>query len=351
MSDHQYTSTSDLLTQLPNQPGSVGLDLEADSLYRYSERICLVQVCYGDEVKLVDPLADQSMDELVAWIGKSKIWMHGADYDMSLMLREWNLVPPLLYDTQIAAQLLGHERFGYASLVEQYFGVELSKSSQKADWGKRPLSSKMLEYAKNDVRYLLPLAEAVEGKLRELGRYDWFLQSCEASMDRVVAREAQPKEAWRIAGSGKLKLSGLRYLKALWEWRDGEASAWNRPSFMVASNKQLISWAIDLFEGRKISLPPKLRPDRQQRLMKFIADAREIPESEWPQKIRGERHRYDETFEERLKVKLDKRNVIAGQLGLDPSIIASRAVVEQITRGGAQAEEILLPWQAELLDF
>ena len=84
--------------------------------------------------------------------------MHGADYDMTLMLGEWKMVPPMLYDTQIAAQLLGHQRFGYASLVEQYFGVELSKSSQKADWGKRPLSSKMLEYACNDVWYLLPLA-------------------------------------------------------------------------------------------------------------------------------------------------------------------------------------------------
>jgi len=351
MSDQQYTSAKNLLSQLPDEPGSVGLDLEADSLYRYSERICLVQVCYRDEVKLVDPLAEQSLKELIAWVGKSRIWMHGADYDMSLMLREWGLVPPVLYDTQIAAQLLGHERFGYASLVEQYFGVELSKSSQKADWGKRPLSSTMLEYAKNDVRYLLPLADAVEVKLKELGRYEWFLESCQASQDRVVSREAAPKESWRIGGSGKLSPSGLRYLKSLWEWRDGEAATWNRPSFMVATNKQLISWALDLVAGKRIAFPSKLRAYRLQRLMKVIAVSEEIEEREWPQKIRGERHRYDETFEARLKVLLGKRNAIGGELGIDPSVIGSRAVLEQVVRESAQPEEILLKWQRELLQF
>ena len=104
---------------LPSGDGRVGLDLEADSPYRYAERICLVQVCYGKEVKLIDPLAEESLDPLVDWLGSARIWMHGADYDMTLMLGEWKMVPPMLYDTQIAAQLLGHQRFGYASLVEQ----------------------------------------------------------------------------------------------------------------------------------------------------------------------------------------------------------------------------------------
>ena len=348
--DH-YISVDELIGALPSGDGRVGLDLEADSLYRYAERICLVQVCYGKEVKLIDPLAEESLDPLVDWLGSARIWMHGADYDMTLMLGEWKMVPPMLYDTQIAAQLLGHQRFGYASLVEQYFGVELSKSSQKADWGKRPLSSKMLEYACNDVRYLLPLAHEVEAKLKELGRYEWFLESCEAAQTRVKKREGEEKEAWRISGSGRLQPTGLRFLRAVWNWRDGEAAAWNRPSFMVATNKQLIAWATDLAEGREINLPPKLRPDRSQRLGAAIKVADGIPESEWPVRPKRVRQRYDETFEKRLKELMENRNQIAENLGIDPSIVASRGLLEQIIAGRVDPADILLKWQLSLLEL
>ena len=351
MSDSQYTKVESVLGALPSGPGLVGLDLEADSLYRHTERICLVQVCYGEEVELIDPLAGESLDGLIEWLKTAKIWMHGADYDMSLMLREWQMVPPVLFDTQIAAQLLGHERFGYASLVEQYFEVELSKSSQKADWGKRPLSDTMLEYARNDVRYLLPLANAVETKLKELGRYEWFLESCQAAQDRVIAREAGVKELWRINGSGKLKPSGLRFLKALWEWRDREAAEWNRPSFMVAPNRDLISWSADLADAKRVTFPPKLRRDRRQRLEEAIVEAQEVLEDEWPSRPMRVRRQYDETFEARLKVELGKRNEIAAELGIDPSVIVSRGVLEQIIGGQGSPEDVLLNWQRELLQF
>ena len=351
MPDSQYTQVDPLVDSLPSGSGVVGLDLEADSLYRHTERICLVQVCFGEEVELIDPLADESLDRLVEWLKTAKIWMHGADYDMSLMLREWKMVPPVLFDTQIAAQLLGHDRFGYASLVEQYFGVELSKSSQKADWGKRPLSPTMLEYARNDVRYLLPLADAVETKLKELGRYDWFLESCQAAQDKVVAREGAVKESWRINGSGKLQSSGLRFLKALWEWRDGEAAAWNKPSFMVATNRDLIAWCSDLSQGERVRFPPKLRRDRRQRLEAAIESAKQVPEEEWPSRPKRERRKYDETFEDRLKVELEKRNEIGAELGIDPSVIASRAVLEQVVSKQTEPEALLLNWQRNLLQF
>lgn len=351
MAADKYISVATLLDSLPSGDGAVGLDLEADSLYRYAERICLVQVCYGEEVELVDPLAGESLAPLVEWLSSARIWMHGADYDMTLMLREWKMVPPMLYDTQIAAQLLGHQRFGYASLVEQYFGVELSKSSQKADWGKRPLSPKMLEYACNDVRYLLPLAQEMETKLRDLGRYEWFLESCEAAQTRVKGREGEEKESWRISGSGRLQPTGLRFLRALWYWRDGEAASWNRPSFMVATNKQLIEWSNDLSEGREANLPPRLRPDRRQRLEVAIEDSREMPESDWPMRPKRVRQRFDETFEQRLKEVMGERNKVAEGLGIDPSVIASRGVLEQVISGRVEPAGILLKWQRSLLEL
>lgn len=339
----------DLVGRLPGGLGAVGFDLEADSMYRYRERICLIQVCFGDEVHLIDPLSDESLDPLLGWLKGATIWMHGADYDMALMTNEWGFVPPMLYDTQIAAQLVGERKFGYAGLVEEYFGVELSKSSQKADWGKRPLSDKMLEYAKNDVRYLLPLAEKLRERLRELGRDRWFLESCEAAKERVVQRESQRSEPWRIAGSGKLRPAGLRFLRAIWEWRDVEAEAWNRPCFMVAPNRELLQWAQDLADGKRVAFPPKFRRERRQKLEDAIARARELPEDEWPERPKRVRRQFDESFEGRLKSALEKRDRVAGDLGIDSSVIAPRGLMEQWVGDADGARDLFLPWQREVL--
>ena len=328
---------------------AVGFDLEADGLHRYQERICLVQMCWGDEVHLIDPLGEADLSPLVDWVGRSQIWMHGADYDMSLMIAGWDRLPASLLDTQVAAQLLGYEKFGYASLVEELFGVELSKSSQKADWGRRPLPEKMLEYARNDVTYLMPMAEKLTGFLKEKGRWEWFLESCEASMKRVVDRQSEEKQPWRIAGAGKLRAKGLNFLKALWHWRDDEARDWNRPSFMVAGNKQLISWATTLADGGRVGFPPSMRRSRRENLQEAIQNAKKIPESEWPQHPKRERRKKDPTFESRLKKVMDHRNAIARELGIDPSVIASRAVLEGIVGGRSEAGEVLLKWQYGLL--
>jgi ribonuclease D len=201
------------------------------------------------------------------------------------------------------------------------------------------------------VRYLLPLAHEVKGKLKELGRYKWFLESCEAAQTRVKKREGGEKESWRISGSGRLQPAGLRFLRAIWNWRDGEAASWNRPSFMVATNKQLIAWATDLAEGREINLPPKLRPDRSQRLRALIKEAEGIPESEWPVRPKRVRQRYDQNFEQKLKEVMESRNETAEDLGIDPSVIASRGVLEQIIGGRVDPVEILLKWQLSLLDL
>jgi ribonuclease D len=120
---------------------------------------------------------------------------------------------------------------------------------------------------------------------------------------------------------------------------------------MVATNKQLIAWATDLAEGREINLPPKLRPDRSQRLRALIKEAEGIPESEWPVRPKRVRQRYDQNFEQKLKEVMESRNETAEDLGIDPSVIASRGVLEQIIGGRVDPVEILLKWQLSLLDL
>ena len=151
---------SGLVDRLPtNGSPFAGIDLEADNLHRYAEQLCLIQISTGEEVSLIDPLEVDDLEPLRRYLADNTIWMHGADFDMTLLRREFGLLPEMIYDTQIAARLLGILRFSYANLVEQFFDVKLCKASQKENWGQRPLPEKMCEYASNDVRYLLPLAD------------------------------------------------------------------------------------------------------------------------------------------------------------------------------------------------
>ena len=230
--------------------GLCAIDTEADSLHRYRESLCLVQFARGGESVLIDPIEIEDLAPLGSYLSATTVWMHGADYDMTMLKREFGSLPPVVYDTQIGARLLGERRFGLADLVERYFGVVLSKSSQKADWGKRPLSPKMIEYALNDVRYLLPMGDKIVAGLREKGRYEWFIESCEAARRKVIERDESREEPWRIQGAGRLDRKGLHFLKSLWEWRDAEASAWDRPSFLVVPNRQLIEWSLTLAGGK-----------------------------------------------------------------------------------------------------
>ena len=139
--------------------GRTVLDLEADSLHRHREKLCLIQ--YADEedgVCIIDPLAIEDMSLFTLWLQEADVWMHGADYDMSLFQGAYGVLPHMILDTQIAARLVGFRQFGLAALVEHYYGIVLSKKNQKADWGKRPIPPAMQEYAQGDVKFMLEMA-------------------------------------------------------------------------------------------------------------------------------------------------------------------------------------------------
>ena len=325
------------------------IDTEADSLHRYRESLCLIQFADRGKSVLIDPLAIEDLSALGDYLSAATVWMHGADYDMTMFKRQFGTLPATVYDTQIGARLLGVRRFGLGDLVNHYFSVELSKSSQKADWGKRPLSPKMIEYALNDVHYLLEMGDMIVAGLQEKGRYDWFQESCLAARQRVLDRDDSKEESWRVQGSGKLEPYGLACLKALWQWRDGEAKAWDRPSFMVAPNRQLLEWSIDLGEKKNISLPSHFRPERVKRFRAALAAVQELPESEWPERPCGKRRKRDRDFEQRVDVLLKAREEAAAKLDIEGSLIAPRAVLESLAAGDARPAEVLLKWQRECL--
>ena len=325
------------------------IDTEADSLHRYRESLCLIQFADRRQCVLIDPLAIDDLSPLGSYLAEATVWMHGADYDMTMFKRQFGALPAVVYDTQIGARLLGVRRFGLGDLVNQYFGIELSKSSQKADWGKRPLSPKMIEYALNDVHYLLEMGDMIVAGLKNKGRYEWFEESCLAARQRVLDRDDSKEEVWRVQGSGKLDRYGLACLRALWHWRDGEAKAWDRPSFMVAPNRQLLEWSIELDAGKSITLPNHFRPERVKKFRAALAAVKELPESEWPERPCGKRRKRDRDFERKVDALIHLREQTAAALDIEGSLIAPRAVLETLAAGDAQPEDVLLVWQRKCL--
>ncbi len=350
------SSTSQLLQFLEScktlNGGKIcAIDTEADSLHRYRESLCLIQFTAGGECVLIDPLSIDDLSPLDEYLRDATVWMHGADYDMTMLKREFGSLPETVYDTQIGARLLGVEKFGLGNLVEHYFDIVLSKSSQKADWGKRPLSDKMIDYALNDVRYLLEMGDIIVTRLKEKGRYEWFTESCEAAREKVAERDDSKDEQWRINGSGKLDPHGLAYLRALWNWRDKEAESWDKPSFMVAPNRVLIEWSMLLASGKKVDLPNHYRSDRVKRFREMLAETKALPKSEWPARPVTKRRKRDRDFDDRVDSIIARRNAVSSELGIDGSLIASRSVIESIASNESAPADVLMNWQLKLLDI
>lgn len=329
--------------------GPIAIDTEADSLHCYQEKLCLIQISVAASNYLVDPLAQVSMEPLYQELRTHPLVLHGADYDLRLFRRAGFVPSITVFDTMLAARLVGLRQFSLAALVQEFFGVVLSKGSQKANWGRRPLTPIMIEYAMNDTRFLLELSERLGARLVELGRKSWFLQSCERLMEstRSDGSGKDGREPWQISGSGRLRSRAAAILRELWTWRDAEAARIDRPPFHVMHNEDLIKWSETLDLSGEAD-PPHLRGGRRARFFEAAQRALATPQETWPVIPRGIRTRRTPEQERRIKHLREHRDRVAHQLGLDSSVIASRGTIEAIASDPSAAEN-LMPWQRELM--
>jgi ribonuclease D len=348
------------LASLLEQIGSadrVAVDTEADSLHSYREKLCLLQISVpaaadarGYNDCIVDPLANLDLEPLRRELAGKEIVLHGADYDLRMLRRGLNLVASKIFDTMIAARLLGIREFSLAALVKRYFGLTLLKGSQKANWARRPLPVRMAEYAINDVHYLLPLAEKLETELDHCGRRDWLRQSCQRAVElAAVARTRNQDELWRIRGSGILRGRAAAVLRALWQWREREAEKADRPPFHILQNEDLLDAAAKFVSG---SVPDYRHFSfrRRQAFREAAQTALQAPESEWPVSHRHSGTRPTTETIQRAEELRRRRNKSAEELGLEPSFIAPRSTLEAIAADDTRAATLLVPWQRELLD-
>jgi len=278
--------------------------------------------------------------------------MHGADYDLRLLRKHHDFVPGAVFDTMLGSRLLGCRQFGLTNLAAEYLGVALEKGSQKADWARRPLTARMEIYARNDTHYLKPLADRLRIELREKGRLSWHQEVC-ARLVADCAKPALPDPdlIWRVKGSHLLGRAGLAVLQELWQWREREAVAANRPPFFVLSHELLIKLAEIASNSCPIEpLVPRHFSDRRRAGLKDAVNrGLAVPPDRQPGPIRQINRRPSDAEKRRFNELQNRRDLHAHQLGIDPTLIASRATLAALAENWPAHEPTLMSWQRELL--
>jgi ribonuclease D len=342
------TQLRELLSRISEYP-RIAIDTEADSLHCYREKLCLLQLSVPGSDFVLDPLALEDLSSLAALLQEKEIVLHGADFDLRLLRRGIGLVPDRVFDTVIAARLLGLRQFSLAALVQRYFNVELPKGSQKANWARRPLPKQMLAYAINDTHYLLDLAEKMESELVAIRRLEWFRQSCQRAIEQAAMdRTREPDEVWRISGSGALRGRAAAILRELWHWREKEAEAVDRPVFHILQNEQLVLAASRFHAGEQ----PDYRHFSSRRREAFKAAAERglnMSEADWPVPRRRFGMRRTVEANQRVEDLRRRRDEAAGELELEPAFVAPRSALESIAVDESRAADLLVPWQRDLL--
>ncbi len=328
----------------------VAVDTEADSLHAYPEKVCLIQISTTDSDRLVDPLAE--MVPVLDALSGHELIMHGADYDLRLLRKHHEFVPSAIFDTMLAARLLGLRQFSLSHLVQTYLGVKLEKGPQKANWAVRPLTERMERYARNDTRYLKPLSDHLKTELEAKGRLEWHRESCA----KLIADSGQPRavdadSVWRLRGSHLLGRPALAVLRELWRWREEEAIAANRPPFFILSHDLVVHIASAAASGRPVDplLPRHLSERRRATLAKAIARGFEVPSQDHPKILRTVGRKPSEVQRRRFLELQNQRDARAAGLALDPTLIASRAMLSDLAHDWQKHSTELMNWQKDLL--
>lgn len=340
----------------------IALDTEADSLHHYYEKVCLLQVSVPGLNALIDPLAELDLTPFLDVLAKKELVIQGADYDLRMMKRDYNFSASRIFDTMLAAQLLGYERFSYAALVEKHLGVVLSKHGQKADWSQRPLPEKLITYAAADTHYLLEVADRLEDELKTAGRLEWLHECGVRLLDYVSEgmRTPDPERQWRVKGWHTLKPGrGWAFLRELWRWRDSEAQRLDYPPFKVMRNELLVelaTWAQNGFrQPESPKLPRNIYGRRRREMEEALEAARTMEPSLFPRPLASPRRSVPPLDDQAVNALKEVRDQYAKDLGIDPGFllpsgtIAAIAAAKPNSVDAAQSAGELYNWQTSLM--
>lgn len=341
---------------------AIALDTEGASFHRFVDRIYLLQMSTDRHEAVIDPLPIGKPSRLGALIEdpQVEIVLHDADYDLRLLHQDYGWQVRNLFDTRVAAQLLGIRAFGLAALLEQYFGLKLDKKHQRADWSMRPLTADMLDYAAQDTRHLLGLRDKLYQQLVSKGRWHW----AQEEFVRAETTRWDPDQAensfLRMKGARDLTRRELVRLRELVKWRDAIASELDRAAFRVAGNDTLLDLARLAPSSREAlfavkGFPRGMNDARAHEALQAIARGNDVAEADLPRFPKATRWDREADFDDRVARLKAVRDVVAADLDLDPGVLCSRDRMEAVARRRPRHVDDLqeLPelrkWQAEVL--
>jgi ribonuclease D len=332
----------------------LGVDTESNSLHAYKERLCLLQFSTDVEDAVVDPLAVEDLSPLAAVFADARVEkiFHAAEYDLIVMNRDYGFPVANIFDTMIAARILGRKKVGLGNLLEEEFGIKLEKRFQRADWGERPLRRELLEYARMDTHHLIELRNKLKAELEVRGRWELAKEDFER-LPQLIRASSEPaaQDVWRIKGARDLNPRQAAILQELARYREAKAAAADVPLFKVIGDSTLTAIAVKRpsapkdFEGIE-----GMTPGQVERHAKGLLDAVKRGEQA-PPLPRPKRAPYDEEFVARLDKLRVWRKGAAKEMDVESDVVLPRDVMETVARtfpktlGELEALMASVPWR------
>jgi ribonuclease D len=339
----------------------IGVDLEGDSMFHYQEKICLFQISTPSSNFVIDPLSVKDLSPLAPVFAdkRTRKIFHGADYDIRSLYRDFTMVVRSLFDTQIAARFLGMKETGLASLLQERFGVASDKRYQKKDWSRRPLPEPMLDYAVQDICYLLPLSHFLRDELAEKGLLFCVEEEC-GLLARVRPNTPKSKPFFlHFKGASRLGVRDLAVLENLLSMRDQMAKRKDCPHFKVLGNNTVL----EIVKRKPLNkkdlagipgLSPKLIDLMGDVIAEKVTEGLEVPfgsiES-FPKRIMT---RLTAIETSRIKALKKWREQIGERRGIDPSLVCTNAQIQALAMANPQTPEEMKEiqeirkWQIEI---
>ena len=326
----------------------LALDTEGASFHRFVDRIYLLQLSTRDRSAIIDPLPIGTPQELGVLLESPKVQVvfHDADYDLRLLHQDYSWQVRNIFDTRVAAQLLGIRAFGLAALLEKYFGVKLDKKHQRADWSMRPLTRDMLEYAAQDTMHLLGLRDRLADELKRAGRWEWARE--EFALLEATRWDADDggNAFLRMKGARDLNRRELAVLRELVAWRDEVARKADRATFRVLGNEPLLEMVRakpstrEALAGIK-GMPRSLLERSANDLLDAVKRGLALPDADLPRFPKALRWERDPDFDARASALNTVRDAAASRLDMDPGVLCSRDRLEAVARRNPQTMEDL----------
>lgn len=366
----RYVDTSGELNDFISVAGDeheLAVDLEADSLHHYQDRICLIQISTASVDWIIDIQSDMDFSPLWRLLENPNMVhiFHDADFDLRSLDRDFGIHVRRIFDTKIAAELLGRRQLGLSAVLESLLGIKLRKKFQKYNWSRRPLDPDAMIYAAMDTRFLFDIKRNFSTELKRLNRDSWateeflYLETC-----RWQPSRRDRLKFWKIAGVGSLKPGELEIMRRVWWIRESEAKRRDVPVFKVFSDRCLFSLASKALENSDIQglvaasgIPRGLR----KKVIGAIDIAAATPVEKCPRPPAELTAKEPPFHSARFRALKKSRDIAARRYGLDPGVIAGNKTLKTIAAIHLSDDALsfdrivrtvpLRRWQAEMLNI